>query len=251
MKKTNTFSFYIVILCITTFIQGMEDLPPEYKKNIKAQTAKKLQNLKKRKMCQTHPTNTEIQASKKCRKMAFEALSNCGHPAPEVVMLTNDAHRKPACVGEKPYISINFDEARNSIGSYGKQRAILHHEAAHLMRQYYEVDNHSLHEERAADRMAIANIGCSICAREFAQDFLEDHYKQNHTHSLLKIFSTISLKKIDAMKKCEKQKLIKKTSKISKRLNGTHPIDLERVLRIVKASKVLGESRCTYHQNNP
>lgn len=192
--------------------------------------------------------------------MAFEALQNCDHPHPEFVMLVNDDNDLPACSGrfyDEQYIGINFDEKEYKAHSYGVQRATLHHEAAHIVRQEYSTDKtkplwhrQCQNDERTADHLGTINAGCVTCAREHAQDFLNDHRHTDHTHSLLKSHKDITLADLDHMPSRAKKKLLQRTYKISKKLVKEHPVDLERALRIHQNSLFLGNELCTYHQKH-
>lgn len=247
------------VLLIHFSIHGMQELPPEYAPNLAAHASQTLNKLKRRMMCQTHPIISTVHSSKKYRAMAFEALQNCGHPHPEVVMLLNDKNQSPACTGtfyKEKYIGINLDEKVYSQYTYGNQRAALHHEAAHIINQEYTTDKthpawhrKSQNEERTADHVATINAGCVTCARESAQYFLSNHASTEHTHPLLKAHENITLADLDHMSSRVKKKLIRSTYRISRKKIKSHPIYLERAIRIHLDSLRLGEVLCAYHQN--
>ncbi|MDR3550111.1 MAG: hypothetical protein P4L31_01760 [Candidatus Babeliales bacterium] len=253
MKKNSLLLLMPIIFC--SLSSAMHELSTEYAKNLQT-SPQTLKSLKKRKICQTDLTNQTIRSSNNSRTLLFEALHNCGHIQPEVVMLTSDPNNFSACAhqNETHGVYVNFDEKSEwTRQSYGTQRMVMHHEAAHIVRGHYNNTTNTSHQnqndERDADRIAAIKGKCTQCAREFADYFLAQYTKEHHENELLKKHQNITLADIEDMPKKNKTTLIQKTYLISKKQKKEHPIHLERALRLHTISVALGDALCPQHKN--
>jgi len=248
-------SLILLPLMMCSLSSAMHELSSEYKKNLQT-SPQNLKSLKKRGLCQTDLANKAIRSSNYYRMLLFEALQNCGHVRPEIVTLTSDPNNHSACASENETsgVYVNFDETSYwKRQSYGTQRMVMHHEAAHIIRRHYNNSANTIHqdqnEERDADRIAAIKGKCSQCAREFAQYFLTQHTQQNNQNTLVQTHKYLTLTDIDTMPKKDKTTLIGKTYTLSKKRKREHPIHLERALRLHHISVALGNTLCPQHQS--
>lgn len=244
------------LLLFPSLMHAMPDLSSDYAKNLQLSSPQTLKSLHKRKLCQTDITNKALKSSEYYRKLSFEALHNCGHPQPEVVMLISDPNMKlpaHASQNETCGVYINFDETSEWVHqNYGTQRMVMHHESAHIVRKHYNNNTNTLQqdqdEERDADRIAAIKAKCTHCTRDFAAYWLSEHSAKKHKIDLLQTHQNLTLADIDAMPKKDKTILTRKTYLISKKKKSTHPINLERALRLHTISVAQGDKLCEQHQ---
>lgn len=265
-------SFILSLLLVVSCNGSMGKLPPiafpglsaSYRANVQADSREGFKNLKERQECQTDWKDLQKRSSYLYRILAYEALSKCGHPYPEVVVITNNAKDLKACAGpiiaqKKTYRGINFYEEAFKNEAYGVKRLILFHEAVHIVKKDYYA-NYSFKEEsqlreQFADTEGIKLGDCEQCTKEFANYFLQEFFSaQSHVTQVLKVVKKIpkSVEEIYAWNLAYLDWYLKTSKKSLQDLVGrnksTHPFDLERALYITKiAITTLKSKACEFH----
>lgn len=228
------------------------NLYQDYKKNLQLSPPEVITYLHKKKLCQTDLQNKEKRSSNFYRALLYQALKNCGHPQPEVVVLTNDTNEAAATSRKREYgVYVNFDQKGDwAKESYGIKRMIMHHEAVHVIRQDF---NHRVNlkacqlMEIRADKNGALNSQCSQCVREFAHYFLSQHNNSSSIDESLIEHKNMSMADLDTMPKKDKNALIKKSAEVSRKRKREHPIPFERSLRLHSVAVALKDATCPQH----
>jgi hypothetical protein len=241
-------------------------LSASFTANAQAQTKQAFQELRAKKECQTDWKDLKRKSSYLYRILAFEALYKCGHPYPEVVMITSDQQEPlTACAGsleiqKKEGRGINFYEPKFKKESYGVRRLLLFHEAWHIIKKDYYKGYANLQVsrlyEQEADIEGAKRGGCEQCALEYAQFWLKRFLKnQPHIECLARDVTVVpgSIEMICAWNMgylnwyaAQSKKTLQNATGSEKR---THPFDLERALYIVRLAKtVLVSKACEFHK---
>lgn len=196
--------------------------------------------------------NTQFESSPKYRRLAFRAAKNCNHPAAHLIGVANKRYEaQNACAG-RTYINghkivfVDIDEDYFNKFHYGVQSFIMHHEMAHIVLEHRNSKKPGQQLEREADKMAALAIQCENCCREMVQYYLESNKKANNP----KRYPTLTLAELDTMPDAELEKKLTEMHDCSQQRVSTHPLDIERALRIYryskKESKISGK-KCLEH----
>lgn len=240
-------------------------LAASYNGNIQAGSKDEFKKLKERQECQTDWQSAKHRSSYLYRALAYEALSKCGHPHPQVVMIVNcrdNTHLIAAGAQEvsgKKCRGINFHEDSYKNEAYGVKRLFMFHEAMHMVRkdyyQSYTLKERSQARERCADMDGVKAGGCEQCAQEFAAYWLKQlaHIKA-HVDCVLRATKIIpqsvdqiyqwDIKYLDWYLQTSKQCL----DDFAGFNKSTHPFHLERALYVIKLARtVLKSQACEFH----
>lgn len=256
----------IILFCIAisdSSIHGSKPAPltKENYVPVHTKTPAAFKKLKKKQLCQIDAKKAAIQPSKQYRQLAFEALKNCNHPKPQEVVLTNDPnYEHHACAyfynfDDTDIQAINFNEKGCfSTCSFGTQRIIMHHEAAHVILKHSAIDAQDpeyylkkQREERQADRLGIHAACCKQCTLDYCQWYLEKHQKEDCQKKQFKKFNSLTLANLGKMSVQKTLHLIEQTSSLSAQQKATHPYNIERALRAYKVTHT-STKLCAHHQ---
>lgn len=240
-------------------------IDPAYTANTRTLTPQTFQLLKANKECQTDWHNKEKTTSQAYRKLAFEALTNLGHPYPEYVMITNTnqgmGHNHAFVINGIQGQGIEFNETFWNQKPYGVIRMTMYHEATHCvgdlklghaycdhnpqlrdMHHYHEIQK----QENECDQSAVLLGQCTECAREFCQSSLD----MCCTDQVVKTpdGKQYTLDLLDTLHEDAINKLIKTIARLSANRRAEHPLFFERALRIYLNSKSIGHCLCPHHR---
>lgn len=262
--KSSWSALFLFLSSWASSYESIIDLPMQfYKGNIQAQTVDSFKTLHIAQQCQTDLVHQKRTSSSFYRKLAYEALQNCGHPAPEVVLITSDTSKQAVPIGSGLgmingliAVIINFNQ-NNPIARapYGVIRIIMHHEAWHIVSQDYAAPlakdkyyyQNSQKRENQADHKAIYFAQCTQCAHECVEYFIKRHAAQNNEPSLKK-YARCTLQNLNQISSDRIEAILPDIATLSIHRKLEHPFDIERALRIYIDSRALGDVLCTWHK---
>jgi hypothetical protein len=233
---------------------------PSYRNNVVAKSAAALADCKQKKECQT-TGSINTMASPLYRRVGYQMGKALGFKDAHIMFILNDPTESTAEIGPEEIdgkkckaISLNIPRLKDN--KIGVTYLILGHEWTHEAIRvaakkptHYYPKNHSSKnqtEENECDKRAALARNCRHCTMEFASYYLNKHNAQK---AKIKGISEkeIAESNVDKLTDRRLSLLIELASITSRNEATTHPLDLERYLRLHKISRTQYKS-CPLHK---
>lgn len=233
---------------------------PSYRNNLRASETDHLEELKKKKECQTLKSGQSAILSK-YSKMCYEMGAAAGVKDPHLMYLVNSSENTASVgaepIGTKQCKAITVNQTKLYSYSQGAAYLILGHEWAHELERFSVKPKFSSRKssyikeqeiEIGCDSTSALTRNCKHCTREFASYFLHRHNTAAHIVKVPGIEPReMNMPCVTLMPDKRLNAAIELASCVSRGLQRTHPIDLERFLRLCKISRNQFNS-CNLHR---